>query len=70
MSHSRAPRREHDGGRSLLDAPVNNPNARIIPGFRIHKDTLDSLGPLERIWARKLIDEGTWRLILDDEATL
>ena len=41
--------------------------ARIIPGFRIHADTLAHLGPLERMWAKKLIAEGTWRLVPDYE---
>ncbi|MEN6341040.1 MAG: hypothetical protein ABFC89_00610 [Methanospirillum sp.] len=53
----------------MLDASAHNPNARIIPGFKIHTDTLASLAPLERVWARKLIDEGTWILVPDDEAT-
>ncbi len=53
----------------MLDSPSLNPNARIIPGFKIHADTLANLAPLERVWARKLIAERTWILIPDDEAT-
>lgn len=52
----------------MLDVPAHNPTARIIPGFKIHADTLASLGPLERVWARRLIAEGTWILVPDDEA--
>ena len=47
----------------MLDSPSHNPTARIIPGFRIHADTLDHLQPMERVWAKKLIAEGTWVLI-------
>lgn len=63
------PRRGYDGGRHVLDAPTHNPNARIMPGFCIHRDTLEQLGPLEREFARRLIAEGTWNLVDDEEAT-
>jgi hypothetical protein len=53
----------------VLDSPSLNPNVRIIPGFKIHADTLASLAPLERVWAKRLISEGTWILVPDDEAT-
>ena len=51
----------------MLDSPSHNPTARIIPGFRIHADTLDHLQPMERVWAKKLIAEGTWIFVPDDE---
>jgi hypothetical protein len=59
----------NDGGNHLLDSPAHNPTARIIPGFKIHADTLAHLEPMERVWAKKLIAEGTWIFVPDDEAT-
>lgn len=53
----------------MLNASSLNPNARIISGFEIHRSTLDSLGPLEREFARKLIADKVWVLVPDDEAT-
>ncbi len=52
----------------MLDSPEHNPTARIIPGFQIHRDALEQLGPLEREFARRLIAEGTW-ILVRDEAT-
>jgi len=69
MTRSSAPRRRNDGGKLLFDSSSNNSGARIIPGFKIHADTLAHLGPMERVWAKKLIAEGTWRLVPDDEVT-
>ena len=51
----------------MLASPPLNSNARIIPGFRIHADTLAHLAPMERVWAKKLIAEGTWIFVPDDE---
>lgn len=69
MSRTQAPRSINDGGKLLLDPATHNISPRIIPGFRIQQDTLDHLGPLERAWAKKLIAEGTWRLVLNNEVT-
>lgn len=52
-----------------MNPPAYNPNARIIPGFCIRQDTLDHLDPFERVWARKLITDGIWRLVPDGEET-
>jgi len=51
----------------MFNPVSDNPSGRIIEGFVIHSDTLDTLGPLERVWARKLIREGIWRLVPDAE---
>jgi len=53
----------------LLGVAPLNPNARIIPGYCIRQDTLDHLDLIERVWALKLIREGTWRLVPNDEVT-
>lgn len=50
----------------VLDATTNN-RTRIIPGFSIRRETLEHLGPMEKVWAKRLIAEGTWRLALEDE---
>jgi hypothetical protein len=52
----------------MLNSVPHNGTARIIPGFKIHADTLARLNPIERVWANKLIAEGTW-IFVPDEAT-
>jgi hypothetical protein len=52
----------------VLVSPAHNPSARVIPGFRIRQDTIAHLGPMEQVWARRLISQGVWRLVPDDEA--
>jgi len=52
----------------LLVSASNNSTARVIRGFRIRQDTIAHLGPMEQVWARRLISQGVWRLVPDDEA--
>lgn len=35
----------------------------IVQGFRIRQDVLDHLGPMERVWAQRLIEERIWHLV-------